>query len=345
MIEIDGARGEGGGQVLRSALTLSLMTERPFRIVNIRARRSNPGLRAQHLASVQAATAVGQAVVAGVRLGSRQIEFQPSPIKPGSFCFEIPTAGSTSLVLQTVFLPLSTAKSPSAIEIIGGTHVPWSPCFHYLEGNWLRALRSRGFRATLDMEMAGFYPRGGGRITAMVQPSTATTPLHCLQRGNLIRVRGLSAASNLPESIAERQRDQAVKQLTYLDCPLDIDCQTLPSPGKGTFLLLHADFESGQASYFSLGARGKPAERVADETVNALQAFLRGKGVVDEYLADQLLLPLAFAEGVSAFQPSRITQHLLTNAEVIRTFDVAEIDIRGELNRSGVVEIRPRGFR
>lgn len=346
MIEIDGAKGEGGGQILRSALTLALMTDRHFRIQNIRARRSKPGLRPQHLASVNAAASVGQAQVEGARLGSREIEFQPSSIHPGSYHFEIPTAGSTSLVLQTVFLPLSAADSPSEIEIIGGTHVPWSPCFHYLEANWLQAMRLQGFRADLALEIAGFYPQGGGRIRALIQPlKKRIAPLRRLQRGNLQRIRGLSTVSNLPESIAQRQQNRAVKKLADLDCPVEIEVQTLPSPGKGSLLLLHAEFEAGQACYFGLGARGKPAERVADEAVDALHTFLRGRGVVDEYLADQLLLPLAFAEGDSEFRISKITQHLLTNAEVIRAFGAAEIDIRGELDQHGAVEIRPRGRR
>ncbi len=344
MIEIDGAQGEGGGQILRSALTLALMTDRHFRILNIRARRSKPGLRPQHLASVNAAASVGQAQVEGARLGSQEIEFQPSSIHPGSYRFEIPTAGSTSLVLQTVFLPLSTADSPSEIEIIGGTHVPWSPCFHYLEANWLPAMRLQGFRADLALEKAGFYPQGGGRIRALIQPlKKRIAPLRRLQRGDLQRIRGLSTVSNLPESIAQRQRKRAVERLADLGCPVEIDVQTLPSPGKGSLLLLHVEFEVGQACYFGLGARGKPAERVADEAVDALHAFLGGEGVADEYLADQLLLPLAFADGDSEFRTSKITQHLLTNAEVIRAFGAAEIDIRGELDQSGVVEIRPRG--
>ena len=346
MIAIDGAKGEGGGQILRSALTLSLMTERHFRILNIRARRTKPGLRPQHLVSVNAAASVGQAQVEGACLGSREIEFRPSSIHPGSYRFEIPTAGSTSLVLQTVFLPLSTADSPSEIEIIGGTHVPWSPCFHYLEGNWLRAMGLLGFRADLGLEIAGFYPQGGGRIRALIQPlKKRIAPLKRNHRGDLLRVRGLSTSSNLPESIAQRQRTRAVKRLADLGCQVEIEVQTLPSPGKGTLLLLQAEFESGQACYFGLGARGKSAERVADEAVDALHAFLRGEGVVDEYLADQLLLPLAFADGDSEFRASKITQHLLTNAEVIRAFDAAEIDIRGELDQPGVIEIRPRGNR
>ncbi|MEE9514084.1 MAG: RNA 3'-terminal phosphate cyclase [Anaerolineales bacterium] len=346
MIAIDGAKGEGGGQILRSALTLSLMTERHFRILNIRARRTKPGLRPQHLVSVNAAASVGQAQVEGACLGSREIEFRPSSIHPGSYRFEIPTAGSTSLVLQTVFLPLSTADSPSEIEIIGGTHVPWSPCFHYLEGNWLRAMGLLGFRADLGLEIAGFYPQGGGRIRALVQPlMERIAPLKRNHRGDLLRVRGLSTSSNLPESIAQRQRNRAVKRLADLGCQVEIEVQTLPSPGKETLLLLQAEFESGQACYFGLGARGKSAERVADEAVDALHAFLRGEGVVDEYLADQLLLPLAFADGDSEFRASKITQHLLTNAEVIRAFDAAEIDIRGELDQPGVIEISPRGNR
>ncbi|MFA9403670.1 MAG: RNA 3'-terminal phosphate cyclase [Anaerolineales bacterium] len=344
MIEIDGAQGEGGGQILRSALTLALMTDRHFRIMNIRARRSKPGLRPQHLTSVNAAASVGRAQVKGARLGSREIEFQPSSIQPGSYRFEIPTAGSTSLVLQTVFLPLSTADSPSEIEIIGGTHVPWSPCFHYLEANWLPAMELHGFRADLVLEIAGFYPQGGGRIRALIQPlKNKIAPLRRNQRGDLQRIRGLSTVSNLPESIAQRQRNRAVERLADLSCPVEIDVQTFPSPGKGSLLLLQAEFEAGQACYFGLGARGKPAERVADEAVDALQAFLSGDGAVDEYLADQLLLPLAFADGDSEFRTSKITQHLLTSAEVIHAFGVAEIDVRGELDQVGVVVIRPRG--
>ncbi|MGB2895774.1 MAG: RNA 3'-terminal phosphate cyclase [Anaerolineales bacterium] len=343
MIEIDGAKGEGGGQILRSALTLSLMTDRNFRIVNIRARRSTPGLRPQHLASVKAAVSVGQALVEGAHLGSREIAFRPSSINPGSYRFEIPTAGSTSLVLQTIFLPLSTAESPSEIEIIGGTHVPWSPSFHYLDLNWLPAMRALGFRASLELELAGFYPQGGGLIRASVQPVRRIAPLQGIHRGDLLRLRGLSTVSNLPEGIAERQRKRAVKRLADTGRQVEIEIQTLPSAGKGTLLLLKAEFESGQACYFGLGARGKPAERVADEAVDALHAFLNGGGVVDEFLADQLLLPLAFADGDSEFHTSKITQHLLTNAEVIRDFGAAEIGIRGELDQSGVVEIRPRG--
>jgi RNA 3'-terminal phosphate cyclase (ATP) len=346
MIEIDGVKGEGGGQILRSALTLSLMTNRHFQILNIRARRSKPGLRPQHLTSVNAAASVGQAHVEGACLGSREIEFRPSSIHPGSYRFEIPTAGSTSLVLQTVFLPLSSAESTSEIEIIGGTHVPWSPCFHYLETNWLPAMRLQGFRADLALEIAGFYPQGGGRIRALIQPlKKRIAPLRRLQRGDLQRIRGLSMVSNLQESIAQRQQNRAVKRLADLGCPVEVEVQTLPSPGKGTLLLLHAEFEAGQACYFGLGARGKPAERVADEAVDALHTFLRGSGVVDEYLADQLLLPLAFADGDSEFRISKITQHLLTNAEVILAFGAAEIDVKGELDQPGVVEIRPLGNR
>jgi RNA 3'-terminal phosphate cyclase (ATP) len=344
MIEIDGAHGEGGGQILRSALTLSLMTNKPFQILNIRARRSKPGLRPQHLASVNAAASVGQAQVEGAYLGSREIEFQPSSIRPGSYRFEIPTAGSTLLVLQTVFLPLSAADFPSEIEIIGGTHVPWSPCFHYLEANWFPAMVLQGFRADLGLELAGFYPQGGGRIRALVQPlKKRIAPLRRNRRGNLQRIRGLSTVSNLQESIAQRQRNQAAKRLADLGCPVEIEAKTLPSPGKGSLLLLHAEFKAGQGCYFGLGAVGKPAEQVADEAVDALLAFLRGSGVVDEYLADQLLLPLAFADGDSEFRTSKITQHLLTNANVIRAFDAAEIDVRGELGQPGFVEIRPRG--
>ena len=170
MIQIDGSRGEGGGQILRSSLALSLITGKAFSMVNVRARRIKPGLRPQHLKAVEAAAAIGRARIEGAALNSRSLIFEPSRIRSGEFYFDIGTAGSTSLVLQTILLPLSCAKSESSVTLVGGTHIPWSPCFHYLDLHWLRYLREIGFNISLRLESAGFYPRGGGRVHATIQP-------------------------------------------------------------------------------------------------------------------------------------------------------------------------------
>jgi RNA 3'-terminal phosphate cyclase (ATP) len=342
MIEIDGSLGEGGGQVLRTSLTLSLITGESLRITNIRARRPKPGLRAQHLAAIRAATAVGQARVEGDSIGSTNLIFHSGKIRSGDYSFDIGTAGSTSLLLQTIFLPLSLAGASSEIGLTGGTHVPWSPCFHYLDWHWIKFMQQAGFDAKLSLEKAGYYPGGGGKIRLKIRPICALSSLHLLNRGELKRIQGISAVSNLSPSIAHRQRQHSLARLSGLGLPAEIEIMELPSFGKGTLLLLLAEFEGSQACYFGLGARGKPAEQVADEAVDAVLSFLKTDGVIDEYLADQLLLPLALVTEPSELRTSKVTQHLLTNAQVIQAYQIAKITIEANLGEPGLVCIEPQ---
>ena len=281
MIRIDGSLGEGGGQVLRSALTLSLLTGTPIEIHNIRAHRPKPGLMTQHLFAVQAAAAVGDAQVSGVHLGSTQLAFAPRAIHAGDFRFDLHTAGSTSLILQTITLPLSHAAATSSVVLIGGTHVPWSPCFHYLALHWLRYLRGMGFNMELELERAGFYPRGGGSVRAAIHPIKRPRSLRAIERGALNRIRGVSAVANLSSQVAEGQRQRALDRLKPLCEHLEIEIVHLPSPGRGTMLLLVAEFEHQQCCFYSLGARGKPAEQVAEEAVAEFETFLASDGCVD----------------------------------------------------------------
>lgn len=343
-VEIDGSRGEGGGQVLRSALALSLVTGRAARITNIRARRPKPGLMAQHLKCVEAASRIGDAEVEGARLGSSSLAFSPRSIRPGDFRLDIGTAGSVSLVLQTVFLPLSLCGAPSTFSITGGTHVPWSPCFHYLEDHWLRFMREAGFDATLTLAQAGFYPQGGGRIEGTVRPVSRIVPISLTARGPLMKIRGVSAVAGLPLSIAERQRDQALRRLAEGFSGAEIETVDLPARSRGTMFLLLAEFEGGRCCFTALGERGKPAERVADEAVDSFEAFLSTDGAVDHFLADQLVLPLVFADGVSEIRTSRVTQHLMTNADVVREFLPVSIRIEGAVGGPGVVRIEGVGL-
>lgn len=341
MIEIDGSLGEGGGQVLRTALTLSVLTGKEMRIVNIRAGRKKPGLRPQHLKSVEAAAKISGASVDGTKIGSPRITFHPGDIKPGSYHFDIGTAGAASLVLQTIFLPLGMAKKKSSITVTGGTHVPWSPCFHYLDWQWLAFLRQMGFDADLMLNLAGFYPQGGGKFRASIRPVEQIQPLQVMERGKLKQIRGLSAVANLPKEIAKRQRQRVVRRLGSKYPLNDIRNIQLPSRFKGTVMLLLAEFEHSQCCYFGLGAPGKRAEIVADEAVDALEEFMTSDGVIDQYLADQLLLPLAFASGPSTLRTSKVTQHLLTNAEIIKIFLPIDIIVQGRINSSGLVTVIP----
>lgn len=328
VIEIDGSMGEGGGQVLRSALSLSLLTGRPFRIVRIRANRPEPGLKPQHLQSVRAAAAVSRAKVQGDRVGSPELAFEPGTVKAGEYSFDIGTAGSVSLVLQTIFVPLATAGGPSRLTIAGGTHVPWSPPFPFLERAWLPWMRRIGFDADLDLERAGFYPRGGGSIRALIRPGGKPAGVRAVERGRLIRVRGVSYVARLDDAVAERQRGAAEKRLRRGCRDVEIAIGRLDSIQPGTCMFLQAELEHATLFASALGARGKPAERVGEEVAMELEEHLASEGAVDPHLADQLVLPLALAEGGSELRPCRVTPHLETNIEVVRAFLPREIAIR-----------------
>jgi RNA 3'-terminal phosphate cyclase (ATP) len=342
-IEVDGAMGGGGGQVLRSALSLSLLTAQSFRVSRIRANRDQSGLRPQHLAAVQAAVWVADAQVRGNRVGCEEIEFAPGPARPGDYFVDIGTAGATSPVLQTLLLPLALAPGTSTVTIRDGTHVPWSPCFHYLDWQWRPLLARIGVPFDLTMNMGGFYPQGGGELQAQIPGGARPKPLRLTKRGPVRSIRGLSAVANLPRKIAERQRRRALRRLRNLlpNIEPEVVVEELPAASRGTVLLWLAECEPGRACYFALGARGKRAERVADEAVDALAPFLRNEGAIDPWLADQLLLPVAVADGPSELRTSVATAHLLTNAEVIRLFLPVEIAVDGPLGGPASFRVRP----
>ncbi len=278
----------------------------------------------------------------GAQLGSQFLAFEPTTIVPGEFHLDIGTAGSTSLVLQTLAYPLSFSRAASSITLIGGTHVPSSPSFDFLALHWLPHVQRIGFNIRLELQTAGFYPRGGGCVRATVNPVTALAPLQLSDRGALKRIRGISAVANLHSSIADRQKAQALKRISGISREAEIDIRRLSSPSKGTFLLLLAEFERSQCCFCGLGARGKRAERVADEAVDELMDFLATDGAVDHYLADQLVLPLALAKGVSELRTSKVTQHLVTNAEIVKMFLPARIKIDGEIGYPGTIRIDGR---
>ncbi len=343
MIEIDGSKGEGGGQVLRSALTLSLVTLQEFRITGIRSRRPKPGLQPQHLKAVEASAEISRATTRGAMLGSTELFFSPSTIQGGRYRFDIGTAGATTLVLQTIFLPLCLAERTSSITLIGGTHVPWSPCYHYLELHWLHFMKKIGCRAELFLDQAGFFPKGGGVMRSVIYPTDKLSPITLTERGKIKQIRGISAVANLDRSIAERQRNRVVHRLGHRYPLNDIRIVNLPSRFKGSILLLIAEFAKSQCCYFGLGELGKPSEKVADEAIDAFEEFMETDGVIDQYLADQLLLPLALAAGNSTFRTSKVTNHLVTNAAVIRYFLPVSIEIDAEVGKPGLVSISSLG--
>jgi len=343
LLSIDGSLGEGGGQILRTSLALSAITGRPIEIRNIRAGRQKPGLRPQHLKSVEAIGEICRAAIRGAEINSSLIRFEPGEVLAGDYQFEIGTAGATGLVLHTVYLPLALQDQTSQVLITGGTHNPFSPCYHYLEQQWRPLLSAAGFRVSLKLDRAGFYPVGGGKIRAEILPARPSG-LQLTQRGKMTDLRGLSLVANLDIAIAERQKSQALRGLSGVHNvhKRDIGTGQLRAPSPGTAIILTAEFEGGaRACYFGLGARGKRAEKVGDEAAKPMKEFLAGDATIDEYAADQLLLPLAFAPQVSDFRTAAITQHLLTNAEVIRMFLDTEIRIEGDLGQAARVVIAP----
>ena len=340
MIEIDGSFGEGGGQILRSSLALSALTGRPVHIRNIRARRPKPGLQAQHLQSVRAA-AISGGQLRGASLGSCDLTFEPGEVVPGNYRFDIGTAGATGLVLHTIYLPLARrGGGPAEVTLVGGTHVTTSPSFHFLDGTWRRYLELAGLHVSLRLDRPGFYPRGGGVVRAFLQPAARLRGLNMRERGP-VTIRGVSAVAGLDRNIARRQARRAVFRLGQAGHEARIDEESWEG-GPGTVLALTVETEPVPAVFVGLGARGKPAETVADEAVEEVLAYLHASdALVDPHSADQLVLPLALAEGPSEYRTTEVTRHLTTNVAVIRHFLDRDIAIEGEEGAPGRVVVGP----
>ncbi len=338
MLTIDGSYGEGGGQILRTALALSTVMDRPVLIEKIRAGRRNPGLQAQHLAGVKALAEITRGEVEGATIGSTSLRFVPTQIAHGAYRWDVGTAGAISLVLQAVLVPLAFAPAESHITITGGTHVPWSPPFPYVEQVFLPTLQGMGFRVSLRLGRWGFYPRGGGVVEGTIEPS-GLKPLTLTRRGPLTGVVGLSAVAGLPIDIAERQRHRALARLSSLGVPCRIETISVEAPSPGTILFLLIRCEGGRAGFSSLGEKGKPAERVSDEACDQVLAYLEREGAADPFLADQLLLPMALAPGSSSMTTTRLTEHLLTNQWVVEQFLPGRVRVEGGVGQPGRVTI------
>ncbi len=340
MIEIDGSYGEGGGQILRTALAFSAILKIPIRVRNIRASRKSPGLGNQHLTAVNALARISGAAVEGNKIGSQTLTFIPQETHPGNYEFSIGTAGSITLLLQAIFPPLCVTRGDSTLTLTGGTHVPWSPPFHYFSQVFLTTLKPMGISAVATIEKWGFYPKGGGQVRLKISPVDRLKPISLVKRGLLKKISGISAIANLPAHVAERQRGQAMKRIRR-ELNFDPEIAILsgaPTVGQGSFLFLLAEYEGIVAGFSSLGARGKLAEKVADEAVDYLREYAESDGCVDSHLADQLVPFMALAKENSSFTTTQMTEHLFTNLWVVGHFIERKIQTRGDLRRSGRVD-------
>ncbi len=325
MIQIDGSAGEGGGQILRTSLGLSACSGRPFAIAGIRQKRKKPGLMRQHLTAVLAAAEVCQADVEGAAIGSLGLTFAPGAVRAGDYRFAVGTAGSTTLVLQTVLPPLLQADGPSKVVIEGGTHNPWSPPFDFLAGSFMPALAKFGPQVTARCTRPGFYPAGGGRIEVEIQPGGALRPVELMERGKLLERRAVATVARLPGTIAERELEVVRKKLGFQQEELRVH-SAKASLGPGNVLSIEHRYENVTEIQTGFGELGVSAERVARGAVRDAKKYLETDAPVGAHLADQLLIPMALAGG-GAFRTVAPTMHTRTNCEVVGQFLPVSFDV------------------
>jgi RNA 3'-terminal phosphate cyclase (ATP) len=324
LTEIDGSFGEGGGQVLRTSLALSLVTGKPFRIENIRSGRKKVGLLRQHLTAVNAAAEVGRAVVEGAEIGSTALTFKPKGVKAGEYHFSVGTAGSATLVFQTVLPALMVGVGRSRIIFEGGTHNPYAPPFDFLEKSFLSCLRKMGPKVDCVLERPGFYPAGGGRFIVNIEPATVLSPLNLNERGEILRRKATALLSEIPENVGHRELNVIREMMGWDESCLELKVLR-GSNGPGNVLLMELACANVTEVIAGFGERGVAAESVAESAVKELRRYVAAGVPVGKYLADQLLIPIALAGGGS-FRTLVPTRHTLTNIEVIKKFLDIEIN-------------------
>jgi len=323
LIEVDGSMLEGGGQILRMTVALSAVTGVPVRIFNIRAKRENPGLRAQHMTAIRAAASLVDAEVKGLALGSMELTFRPRTIKGGNFRFDVGTAGSTTLVLQSLLPAAAFAPSRVSVEVVGGTDNPLAPPVDYVIHVLKPTVAKMGYNFEVNLLRRGFYPKGGGIVRASITPVPKLMPIRLEEQGEVKVVKGISYSSRLPDHIARRMADSASKLLRKAGLEAEIELEALEpghpkcalNPGCG--IVLWAETTSGAVlGSDNLGEIGKPAEKVGEEAARKLLEEIESGATVDRHLADQLIVYMALAEGESVIKVNELTMHTLTCIEL-----------------------------
>ena len=322
VLTIDGSHGEGGGQVVRSALALSAVMERPFVLNKVRAKRSKPGLKRQHLTAVRAAAQICSAEVEGDDLNSSRLEFHPQRITGGNFNFQIGTAGSTTLVAQTVLPALFMAECRSEITVEGGTHNPMAPPFDFLQRVYFPCLRAIGVRLSSELVRYGFYPAGGGRFRVGIEPLAAPRGISILDSGKLVSRRVVAVVAKLPRHIAQREIDTIVRKSGWKGAEQILIETDADSPGN--VVMIELQYENVSNLFVALGRQGLKAERVAAACLRDAKSYLKQDAPVGTHLADQLMLPTALAahfhQQTSEFRTGPLSNHSLTQIDLISQF-------------------------
>lgn len=348
MTIVDGSAGEGGGQVLRTALALSILSGQAVTIHNIRAGRRKPGLRPQHLTAVLAASTICGAEVEGATLESQTLLFVPGgPPRPGAYEFDVAeiagrgSAGAVGLVLQTILLPLAMCEGESHLTLRGGTHVPWAPSVDYVTEVFGPSLARMGVSTKIELNQWGFYPVGGGQMQVHIQGRAGAPlePIDLTNRGSLKRAWGRGVVANLPSHIPQRMANRARNLLEASGIKADLRALRVKAAGPGAGIFLFVEYEGCLAGFTAYGRKGLPSDQVAQMACEPLLAHHETGAPVDPHLADQLVLPMTLANGTSRITTSCITEHLLTNLEVMRTFLPIEATVGGTVGQPGMVTI------
>ena len=323
LLTIDGSQGEGGGQVLRSSLAMSLVTGRPFVIENIRAGRKKPGLMRQHLTAVNAAAEISHAEATGAAIGSSRLEFRPGRVSPGNYAFSVGTAGSTTLVLQTVLPALLLAEAESKLTLEGGTHNPFSPPLNFLTKCYLPLLNRMGPTVDTQLVRPGFYPAGGGQFIVRIQPARQLGRLEITERGEIHARHVRALVANLPRQIAERECRTIAQKTGWDEGCFAVD-EVRGSRGPGNVVLIELESEHLTEVFTGFGQIGVRAEAVAMRVLDEARAYLAAGVPVGKYLADQLLLPLGigahFGSGGGVFRTMALSLHATTHLEILHRF-------------------------
>ena len=352
VVEVDGSYGEGGGQILRTAIALSAATGVPVRVYNIRAKRKNPGLRPQHLTAIRALATITGARVRGAEVGSKEVYFEPGPVRGGDYFFDVGTAGSISLVLQALLPALAYADAPVRLEIRGGTDVKMAPLIDYVRHVLLPHLSRFGYRVLLNVKRRGHYPRGGGIVEAVIpDPPGRLAPVRLVDRGKLLRVEGISHAVRLPRHVAERQAKSAAALLRErLGVEPRIRVEVPPPDrdphlGPGSGIVVWALYENSILGADALGEKGKPAEKVGREAAVKLIEDVETGAAVDRYASDMLPVYMALAGGVSVYTGARLTSHASTVFWLLKLFlDQIEVRVEGSSDKPFKAIIRGVGL-
>lgn len=338
MLTIDGSFGEGGGQIIRSSCALSLISGKAFRVERVRANRAKPGLQRQHLTAVLAAAEIGGAQVEGAAVGAREFTFVPGEVRAGDYMFSIGTAGSTTLVLQTVLPPLMIVGEPSTVTLEGGTHNVHAPPFEFLERAFLPLVNRTGPHVQIELERYGFYPPGGGRINVLIEPRGVPQRLDLLERGEVWNVRATAKAIKLSPNIAERELKVIEEKLGWTNDELRLEISD-NAFSAGNILLAEIESEHVTEIFTGIGERGVRAETIAERVAEETQDYLETGAPVGEHLADQLLIPLALAGGGS-YLTGKPSLHTTTNIEIIKKFLNVEISLENVSEKVWKIEVK-----